>query len=80
MQSIYICSYSFCRVAAELHPLVEEFISLHVVIPKRNAHLSMERDKSWGLGLSGEREKPTALIVPAKVLHASTASVFTKVS
>ncbi|RMC09038.1 hypothetical protein DUI87_14042 [Hirundo rustica rustica] len=63
-------------VAAELHPLVEEFISLHVAIPKRIAFIDGTKKK---LGF-GEREKPTALIVPAKVLHASTAGVLTKVS
>ncbi|XP_039931609.1 uncharacterized protein LOC120757938 [Hirundo rustica] len=61
-------------VAAELHPLVEEFISLHVAIPKRIAFIDGTK-KALGFG---EREKPTALIVPAKVLHASTAGVLTK--
>lgn len=56
MQSIYICFYPFCRVAAELHPLVEEFISLDAVIPKRDAFIDGTKQK-LGFGAEwGERK------------------------
>lgn len=80
MQSIYICFYSFCMLLHNCILFLKSLLFPFTWLFLNVRHLSMKRNKSWGLGLGGEREKPSALIVPAKVLHASTASVLTKVS